>query len=574
MRLLNIKTLELESFFDKDVPRYAILSHRWGPEELTYEDMRAGPSRAARRKKGFAKVRDFCDRVRDPAPGLKCEYVWVDTCCIDKSSSAELSEAINSMFKWYERAVTCFAFLDDVTADGKKPMSKSLWFTRGWTLQELIAPSQVVLCDSDWKSLGDRVSLSRELAKVTGIPASFLSRDPQPQVTKIWLDSYSVAAKRSWASPRVTTRVEDEAYCLMGLFGIHMPLIYGEGSKAFRRLQEAIISETHDPSILIHETLGPGPLAPSARYFRYSSNIRHGLEVDGINRLGVALVNQEVELTALTCPARVSCCPDSNSAVWSLALLDCAFDGDHLSRPALLLSHAGTDANVNRVYRYHCRRPFCVSAGDGIGERVYEEDTFKVSYDLSKCKIKRLYIGEIKPLNYMAMSSMYQAPLRVTHTGQITYRTKYIVVNPDTVRLLSSLDKILWMTDDKSDEFFIFWHLVQSDGNTGRYVPPTAWFPGWWRDCVPWCSIIERYGALGQVSPPEEGEEKAWFEDVLTKAKNVFTSELLEDSLTSRRPTGSEIHIATTAVDFLGRRDFELKIEERMPPPTPEGEVS
>lgn len=383
MRLLNIKTLELESFFDKDVPRYAILSHRWGPEELTYEDMRAGPSRAARRKKGFAKVRDFCDRVRDPAPGLKCEYVWVDTCCIDKSSSAELSEAINSMFKWYERAVTCFAFLDDVTADGKKPMSKSLWFTRGWTLQELIAPSQVVLYDRDWKGLGDRLSLSRELAKVTGIPASLLSRDPQP-VTKIWLDSYSVAAKMSWASRRVTTRVEDEAYCLMGLFGIHMPLIYGEGSKAFRRLQEAIISETHDMSILIHDSHDRDPLAPNARFFGHSSDIDRGPEVDIHKRLGVAIVNQEVELTSLICPARF-CGPiiygnqfhESNRPAWSLALLDCVFDGDYLSRPALLFKHAGEDATVNRVCRESVQRPFRVRAGDGTGERVFESNMFK-----------------------------------------------------------------------------------------------------------------------------------------------------------------------------------------------------
>lgn len=141
------------------------------------------------------------------------------------------------------------------------------------------------------------------------------------------------------------------------------------------------------------------------------------------------------------------------------------------------------------------------------------------------------------------------------------YRTKHIVVSPDVFRLHRSLDKILWMTDDKSDEFFIFWHLVQSDETTGRYVPPMTWLSGWWRDCVPKCSIIERCGALGQVSPPEEGEEKAWFEDVLTKAGNVFIPELLEDSLTSRRPTGLEMHIATRAADFLGRRDFELKIQ-------------
>lgn len=379
MRLLNIKTLELESFFEKDVPRYAILSHRWGPEELTYEDMRAGPSDAARRKQGFAKVQGFCDRVCDPASGLECDYIWVDTCCIDKTSSAELSETINSMFKWYGNAVVCFAFLDDVTADGKKPLSKSLWFTRGWTLQELIAPVEVIFFDGEWKKIGDRTGMSREIAEISGIPAALLARNSLSEAI-YWLKSYSVAAKMSWASRRVTTRVEDEAYCLMGLFGIYMPLIYGEGRKAFRRLQEAIISETHDMSILIHDTHYRGPLAPNARFFGHSSDIERGPEVDIVKRLGVAIVNQEVELTALICPAnviRMNQFHESNLSVWSLALLDCVFDGDYLSRPALLFKHAVEDATVNRVYRESYQQPFRVCAGDGTGERVFESNMFK-----------------------------------------------------------------------------------------------------------------------------------------------------------------------------------------------------
>ncbi|KAH8902927.1 HET-domain-containing protein [Coniochaeta sp. PMI_546] len=249
MRLINVKTLELENF-DDVIPGYAILSHRWGPEEVIYDDMRAGPSRSARQKQGFAKIQGVCTRALESG----YDYVWVDTCCIDKSSSAELSEAINSMFVWYQEAELCFALLDDFTADGNTPLSKSLWFTRGWTLQELIAPSEVILYDRDWKRIGDRSGMSRELALVTGIPAALLGRVHSLAGVEAWLKEYSVAAKMSWASDRHTTRIEDTAYCLMGLFGVHLPLIYGEGSKAFRRLQEAIVRETKDMSILIHNS--------------------------------------------------------------------------------------------------------------------------------------------------------------------------------------------------------------------------------------------------------------------------------------------------------------------------------
>lgn len=154
------------------------------------------------------------------------------------------------------------------------------------------------------------------------------------------------------------------------------------------------------------------------------------------------------------------------------------------------------------------------------------------------------------------------------------YRTRQSVVSPNIFRSHRFPDKVLWMTDDKSDEFFIFWHLVQRDETTGSYVQPMTWLSGWWRDYVPKCSIVERRDALGQVSPPGKGEERAWFKDLLDKAWDSLHLELMGDSFISRRPTGLEIHIATTAVDFLGRRDFELKIEERMPAPTQEGEVS
>jgi len=130
MRLLNVKTLTFEEFMnEKTIPKYAILSHTWGAEEVTYHDMRDGLSQAVERKIGFTKIRLTCQQAK--AEGL--EFCWIDTCCIDKTSSAELSEAINSMFRWYTRSYVCYAYLQDVevVAGAATDLWQSKWFTRG-----------------------------------------------------------------------------------------------------------------------------------------------------------------------------------------------------------------------------------------------------------------------------------------------------------------------------------------------------------------------------------------------------------------------------------------------------------
>jgi len=168
---------------------------------------------------------------------------WIDTCCIDKTSSAELSEAINSMYRWYQRSQVCYAYLVDVpdaTADHSRPDSlfqQSKWFTRGWTLQELLAPTFVEFYDQNWIEIGTKSSMRTLVQKITNI--SIL----------VNIDEACVAEKLSWASTRVTTRIEDLAYCLMGLFDINMPLLYGEGHNAFLRLQLEIWNRTNDESI-------------------------------------------------------------------------------------------------------------------------------------------------------------------------------------------------------------------------------------------------------------------------------------------------------------------------------------
>ncbi|KAI1748024.1 heterokaryon incompatibility protein-domain-containing protein [Xylaria castorea] len=198
MWLLNSCSWELKEFIShKQAPPYAILSHTWGDEE----------------------IKNCCRQA--VADGF--EWVWIDTCCIDKTSSAELSEAINSMFQWYYKSASaCYAYLCDVFDNIELNLAGSRWITRGWTLQELIAPRS-------WNTL----RLSAYLATVTRINEPFL-------IGRSRINEASIAQRMSWAAMRSTSREEDEAYCLLGLFNVNMPLIYGEGPKAFRRLQEVL----------------------------------------------------------------------------------------------------------------------------------------------------------------------------------------------------------------------------------------------------------------------------------------------------------------------------------------------
>ncbi|KAI0539386.1 hypothetical protein GGR58DRAFT_524670 [Xylaria digitata] len=254
MRLLNVHSYEIREFVGSDVPPYANLSHTWGEGE------------------------------------------WIDTCCIDKRSSSELSEAINSMYRWYKEAGVCYVYLEDVDVSDLGPFStpntssrfkSSRWFSRGWTLQELIAPPCVVFYTRAWSRIGTRSALESIIAEITGISINALNGDN--------LDNFAVAEKMSWASWRTTTRVEDEAYCLLGLFGVSMPLIYGEGNKAFRRLQE-IIRQSDDESIFACELSAFGSksslggvieqsrlLALSPRNFRSSGGFRRSKMTCGLN---------------------------------------------------------------------------------------------------------------------------------------------------------------------------------------------------------------------------------------------------------------------------------------------------
>jgi hypothetical protein len=240
MRLLqynNDSDFSLTEFFESDIPKYAILSHRWGAEEVTFKDLIDGTSKS---KAGYSKIR-FCGK-QAKRNGL--QYFWVDTCCIDKSNSTELAEAINSMFRWYRDATKCYVYLPDVSrpssnsADGsnepwESTFRKSEWFTRGWTLQELIAPASVDFFSREGELLGNKASLERHICEITGIPVDALRGS--------LLSDFSVAERMSWAANRETYRQEDKAYSLLGIFDVKMPLIYSEGKdNALRRLREEI----------------------------------------------------------------------------------------------------------------------------------------------------------------------------------------------------------------------------------------------------------------------------------------------------------------------------------------------
>jgi len=243
-------------FGDDETTEYAVLSHRWMAQEVDYDEM-VGLAKMAveerdeiRQRDGYQKILQSCKQAKKDG----YEWLWVDTCCIDKRSSAELSEAINSMYRWYKNAKVCYAYLHDVPStsfptasdDEWYPGSRfdvwPEWFSRGWTLQELIAPSNVQFLNKDWKNIGDKRTLALTLHNITGIPEHILIHG---------LDGNRpcVAQIMSWAANRKTTRVEDRAYSLMGLLDVNMPMLYGEGKKAFHRLQLEIIRASNDQSI-------------------------------------------------------------------------------------------------------------------------------------------------------------------------------------------------------------------------------------------------------------------------------------------------------------------------------------
>ncbi|KAH7911574.1 heterokaryon incompatibility protein-domain-containing protein, partial [Hygrophoropsis aurantiaca] len=255
--------------------RFAILSHTWGKDEPSYKDLKKYRNLVGQ---GYEKLKKFCE-VAYKEYGV--EFAWADTVCIDKTSSAELDESIRSMFKWYESAYICIAYLAETTSLDDMPADR--WFTRGWTLQELLAPRRMKFYAGDWAPLTsmpnekgyDRLqplekadpacgSILNAVHQATTISMRQI-HDFRPRVDK------DIAMRMSWVAKRDTTRGEDTAYCMMGIFGVSISIAYGEGPQhAFFRLFKAILDISNDPDIFnwagepIRPDVHPSRMLPSS----------------------------------------------------------------------------------------------------------------------------------------------------------------------------------------------------------------------------------------------------------------------------------------------------------------------
>ncbi|KAI0145226.1 hypothetical protein GGR57DRAFT_307176 [Xylariaceae sp. FL1272] len=278
MRLINTSTFHIctdshSLFVDRG---YAILSHRWTGAEIEYQDF---PRHIAELRSNrdstlpllpieLNKIRDACRIARRK----NIQWMWIDTCCIDKSNAVEYNESINSMFRWYACARICITYLSDVKLDTnnqgvdvfrssehKNYPAPSVWFSRGWTLQELLAPVAMEFYDTNWELLGTRKNLAPALEEITRIKRDYFTGISDFQKA-------SIAAKMSWMAGRVTAKPEDIAYSMLGLLGINMVPSYGEGAeRAFLRLQYALLSASTDETLFAWKMPAEGPGKPAQR---------------------------------------------------------------------------------------------------------------------------------------------------------------------------------------------------------------------------------------------------------------------------------------------------------------------
>ncbi|KAK6435197.1 hypothetical protein LTR95_008617 [Oleoguttula sp. CCFEE 5521] len=280
MRLLDTGTYEVGDPQYSITERYAILSHRWHAKEISYQQLESAEKIARSiTLPHFAKIQSACAK----AASLGYQWLWIDTCCINKQDNAELTESLNSMYKWYN--------VDHITAKGPTPFAvaatdeskvpESEWFTRGWTLQELLACKTARFYDVNWDEIGTKATLALDLQRITRIEAGYLHHRKS-------LHLASIATKLSWACDRVTTRPEDKVYSLVGLFDVYLPIQYGEGlKKAFRRLQLELLTTPDEsifawtlPGLSWEPSLGYdsdeyGLLAPSIECFGKSGGVTH-----------------------------------------------------------------------------------------------------------------------------------------------------------------------------------------------------------------------------------------------------------------------------------------------------------
>jgi hypothetical protein len=337
MRFINTTSLRFQVVPDLELPKlkngYSVLSHRWtwAENEIQFADV-LSKEPDLKKKDGYAKFGGACALAKT----LGYDWLWIDTCCINKTDHVELGEAINSMYRWYSNSALCIAYLEDVASSAD--IRQSEWFNRGWTLQELIAPKNVRFYGCSWNYLGDKTSLGEVLVDKTGIPTDIFQRTKNPQ-------AYSVAQRMSWAAKRTTTRIEDRAYSLMGLFDVTMPMIYGERERAFMRLQEHIIAKSADESIFVWDLdlledskrdakhVHCGMLATSPACFARCGNVitigrSRGF---GINQFGLTISLPATQYTLRTYCAPLKVTKERTAGQCAL-LLSRLPDGDSFAR--------------------------------------------------------------------------------------------------------------------------------------------------------------------------------------------------------------------------------------------------
>ncbi|KAK5625292.1 hypothetical protein RRF57_001008 [Xylaria bambusicola] len=544
MRLLHVRTKQLEDYIGREIPKYAILSHRWRPkgDEIIYEDIVYSRPKVWRvKKKGAAeKVTKACAE----ANRLGLEYIWIDTCCIDKRSSSELSEAINSMYLWYRNSDKCIAFLDDIKV--LDDIGKSRWFTRGWTLQELIAPDNVRFYNEDWSYIGDRFTMAKTISGITRIDEVVLRHGHDPELEN-WdhhnyqedgvhhicscginsfdsdrlrgvLETFSVATIMSWAAGRETSREEDMAYCLMGLFDVNMPLLYGEKGKAFLRLQEEIIRRTNDQSILAWcstKTHGMAwfhgrDLASCPDDFAHVSiKKKWSLEdpiYDDSSRREINVTKEGLEVDLLCFPL-----PPENQFSQErdcyLAVLDCAFGDNPLAKPAIaiekppwgaanvfnknlcfmlfVMTPGASDSSDNSVSKGVVRiAAHTLDGADAIKSMEFEKQAFRQEFDLSEGKVRKLTLSRILLRRGTHSRNRFTIPPiraeNIVDCDAGEYSVDYALPEFDKFDNIAAPNNepygLALLRKQGSPQFYVFWglHIVVNDEDV-KYEREDIW---------------------------------------------------------------------------------------------------
>lgn len=523
MRLLHTRTRLLHEFTEVNVKPYAILSHTWREGEVTFQDIH---NEYASKKPGYSKIEGSCKQALLDG----WEYLWIDTCCIDKSSSSELQEAINSMFLWYQRAEVCYAFLDDVHVDADlnvadSQFKKCRWFTRGWTLQELIAPDNLNFYDQNWISIGSKKDHWSIISEVTRIPESVLVHRS--------LQEASIAKRLSWAANRQTERLEDKAYCLLGILNVHMAMVYGEGERAFIRLQEEIIKSSLDHSLFAWTRTGSskleghGVLARSPDDFFGSGNI---VPYPFSGTAPYAMTNKGLEI-CLTLFSTEGACVEDGASFVEYAVLRCHQEESSKDEIAIPLQSLGAD-QYQRIIGSH--KPRTVSELTGYKRHSGSTKIYiRINIARTTTIDRQLYTFLLPKLP----SDSFRGNLKSVYPQEFWDKERNSLYAP-IKHYLSWLCALTFEYDneldveDNKNKFVLFIGLDYGFRN---------------KEPLPWCKIL--YSFQKTIDLPKVWKDCDKFNDKRHYLEELHAGELLKVTITKGNNRGEHvfiIHIEST----------------------------